>query len=58
MINGEQCFLVGSETEDRRLDLYLTGLLPELNRSRIQQLIMDGNIEVNGRIPNKAGYKL
>lgn len=52
------CFRTNTDAEGQRLDVYLTGLLPELNRSRIQQLIMEGNIEVNGRIPNKSGYKL
>lgn len=41
-----------------RLDKYLTGLLPELSRSRIQGLIKDGFITVNGFRAEKSGYSL
>ncbi len=40
-----------------RLDAILTGLLPELTRSRIQQLIREGLITVGGR-QVKTGYSL
>jgi 23S rRNA pseudouridine1911/1915/1917 synthase len=48
------------ETEEeigQRLDRYLTGVLTELSRTHIQQLITDGAIQVNGR-PSKSSYAL
>jgi 23S rRNA pseudouridine1911/1915/1917 synthase len=35
--------------QDQRLDLFLTEALPELSRSRIQQLIVDGRILLDGQ---------
>ena len=58
MSNRNQLFLVGPDADEQRLDIFLVGHLPEMTRSRIQQLIVDGNIRVNDRIPNKTGYKL
>lgn len=40
-----------------RLDKYLTGRLPELSRARIQDLLKDGHITLNGR-PAKASATL
>ena len=40
-----------------RLDRFLTDELPDLTRSRIQKLLADGRILVDGR-PEKASYKL
>lgn len=47
-------------TEDisSRLDKYLTGVLPEFSRSRLQNLIKKGNVQVNGEIILKTGYAL
>jgi len=42
---------------DVRLDKYVCQQLPELSRSRVQKLIADGHITVNGR-PAKPGLKL
>ena len=47
-----------SESEPRRLDVYLTEKLPHLSRSRIQHLIREQLVSVNGEIPSKAGYLL
>ena len=46
-----------AEEAGERLDLFVCGKLPELSRSRIQKLLADGALTVNGR-GEKAGYKL
>ena len=40
-----------------RLDVYLASLLPEYTRSRLQNMIKDGDVTVNG-VQVKSGYKL
>ena len=40
-----------------RIDIYLTGQMPEFSRSRIQKLIKDGQVMVNGGVV-KANYLL
>lgn len=42
----------------QRLDKYLVEALPEFSRSRIQGLIADGFVDVNGRAARKAGQPL
>lgn len=46
----------GSEPE--RLDKYLTARLPEFSRARIQGLIADGFVDVDGLPAKKGGVKL
>ena len=41
-----------------RLDRFLTESLPEFSRSRIQALIADGFVEVNGHAAQKSGLSL
>lgn len=41
-----------------RLDKFLVGQIQELSRSRIQSLIADGFVDVNGRAAKKAGQTL
>ena len=41
-----------------RLDRYLAAVVPALSRSRIQSLIAEGRVQVNGRPPARAGQKL
>jgi 23S rRNA pseudouridine1911/1915/1917 synthase len=41
-----------------RLDKFLVGLLQEFSRSRIQALISDGFVDVNGHMAKKAGQTL
>ena len=41
-----------------RLDKFLVSSLPEFSRSRIQGLIADGFVDVNGRAAQKAGQPL
>jgi 23S rRNA pseudouridine1911/1915/1917 synthase len=50
-------FQFDRETPER-LDKFLVGLLQEFSRSRIQALIEDGLVEVNGRAAKKAGQTL
>jgi 23S rRNA pseudouridine1911/1915/1917 synthase len=50
----------GASPEDhaQRLDKFLVNCLPELSRSRIQALIKNGHVTVDGAIPKKAGELL
>jgi 23S rRNA pseudouridine1911/1915/1917 synthase len=41
-----------------RLDVFLTSYLPEFSRSRIQRLIKDGFVMINGETTTKAGSNL
>jgi 23S rRNA pseudouridine1911/1915/1917 synthase len=50
-------FTFDKETPER-LDKYLVGLLQEFSRSRIQGLIEDGHVDVNGQPAKKAGQSL
>lgn len=47
-----------TEEHPERLDKYLAARLPELTRSRIQGMIKDGHVLVNGLPPRKAGQIL
>lgn len=57
MSGREHTFEVISGQEDR-LDKYLAGNLPEYSRSRLQALIKDGNVNVNGTVVIKTGWSL
>jgi 23S rRNA pseudouridine1911/1915/1917 synthase len=46
-----------ADERDVRLDKYVCQQLPELSRARVQRLIADGHITVNGQ-PAKPGLKL
>jgi 23S rRNA pseudouridine1911/1915/1917 synthase len=46
-----------ADARDVRLDKYVCQQLPELSRARVQKLIADGRITVNGQ-PAKPGLKL
>ncbi len=50
--------LIFSEISPIRLDVYLTEKLPHLSRSRIQNLIRDQYVQVNGVFPIKTGLLL
>lgn len=47
-------FRVAAKDSRRRLDLFLAGELPELSRTRIQNLIRDGFAMLNGRAARAA----
>jgi 23S rRNA pseudouridine1911/1915/1917 synthase len=49
------CF---NETSPERLDKYLVSCLPEFSRSRLQGLIKDGFVTVNGTPAHKSGLML
>lgn len=46
------------EEQPQRLDKFLVACLPEFSRSRLQGLIKDGQVLVDGQIPHKAGQVL
>jgi len=48
---------VTGEQAGMRLDVYVSGLVPEMTRSRVQKLIIEGGVTVNG-IPSKSNYKV
>ena len=50
--------LTFTEEQPERLDKYLAARLPEFTRSRIQSMIKDGLVFVNGLPPRKAGQIL
>lgn len=50
-------FVVNSGQEDR-LDKFLSRMLPGQSRSRLQALIKEGKVTVNGIIVEKNGYEL
>ena len=41
-----------------RLDKFLVACLPDYSRSRLQDLIRDGNVLVNGKTAHKSGQML
>jgi 23S rRNA pseudouridine1911/1915/1917 synthase len=47
-------FIASAEDTGRRLDLYLAAQLPELSRTRIQELIKEGRVRVGERLPRRA----
>jgi len=48
---------ISSEDAGRRLDQYLTGQIPDVSRARVQQIIEQGKVLVNGS-GEKPSYKL
>lgn len=57
MPQPEQSFSVLPEEAGVRLDLFLTSKLPEVSRSRVQQLVEQGKVLVNGG-PQKSSYRM
>jgi 23S rRNA pseudouridine1911/1915/1917 synthase len=57
MPQTEQSFSVLPEEAGVRLDLFLTSKLPEVSRSRVQQLVEQGKVLVNGSA-EKSSYKV
>jgi 23S rRNA pseudouridine1911/1915/1917 synthase len=47
-------FQVGPEEAGERLDRYLAERLPELSRTRVQELIAEGRVRVAGVVPKRA----
>ena len=46
------------EKDPQRLDKFLVLSLPDYSRTRLQNLIRDGHVTVNGELPNKTGIIL
>ena len=57
MSQNSQTFGVSPDDAHTRLDQYLVGHLPDVSRARVQALIDDEKILVNGK-PSKSSYKL
>src|SRR5579872_7319996 len=47
-------FTASAEDAGRRLDLYLASRLPDLSRTRIQELIDEGRVRVGERLARRA----
>lgn len=56
MIEGTLTFVVDSGSQ--RLDKFLVTCLPEFSRARLQALIADGKVSVNGTPARKSGQSL
>ena len=57
-MNDQRVSFVFGKRGKERLDIFLTGCLPEFSRSRIQGLIKDGFVTVNGDLVVKAGREV
>ncbi len=55
--NRIYCFQITEETEDERIDKFLSGCIGSLSRSYIQKLLKEGLVQVNGS-PVKANYRV
>lgn len=51
-------FSVSSQEAGTRLDIFLARKMPDWTRSRLQRLMRDGHVRVNGRETRKAGEKV
>jgi 23S rRNA pseudouridine1911/1915/1917 synthase len=51
---SKQTFIVASNAAGERLDRYLAAHLPELSRTRIQELIDEGSVRVNGAAAKRS----
>lgn len=56
-LGEERHYVISQEHAGQRLDRLLTTLLQDYSRARVQQMIADGGVQVNGRA-SKAGYIL
>jgi 23S rRNA pseudouridine1911/1915/1917 synthase len=56
-VSGAFDFQVEPQQEGR-LDKFLTSKLPDHSRSRLQALIKEGNVQVNGNVITKTGWPL
>jgi 23S rRNA pseudouridine1911/1915/1917 synthase len=54
---AEKTLIVTIEEAGERLDKYLADLLPDVSRSRIQQLIKDGRATVDEKIVSKPSFR-
>ena len=54
-MNDRLVDLIYQGNEGQRLDKFLVGRLPDLSRARIQRLIKDGFVRVDGQKRTRAG---
>src|SRR4051812_48581640 len=54
MSDSEQAFQAGAEHIGKRLDQFLVSQLPDISRARVQQLIDQGKVLVNGRAGERS----
>jgi 23S rRNA pseudouridine1911/1915/1917 synthase len=47
-----------ANTQSDRLDKFLVQCLPDLSRARLQGLIKDGNVQINGQVITKTGFQV
>lgn len=52
-----KAFIVDADAVDKRIDVFLSKMIPEISRSQIQRLINEGMVEVN-KNSVKTNYKL
>jgi len=57
-ISEQRTLPVAVAVHGQRLDKALTGLVPELSRSYLQQLLEQGLVTINGQISNKPAHKV
>jgi 23S rRNA pseudouridine1911/1915/1917 synthase len=57
-VNERSVQLLFSDSQPQRLDKFLVGRLPEFSRSRLQALIKDGHVMVDGSPAQKSGQIL
>jgi 23S rRNA pseudouridine1911/1915/1917 synthase len=57
-VNKLPTTLTFTAESSQRLDRYLVTCLPKYSRSRLQQLIKNGNVLVDGEVILKTGYRL
>jgi 23S rRNA pseudouridine1911/1915/1917 synthase len=57
-VSEQLATFVFEEAQAQRLDKYLAACLPEYSRTRLQGLIEDGLVTVDGALPRKAGQLL
>jgi len=52
-----QTLVVGEAEEKKRLDVVISQKVTDVSRSFVQKLILDGNVQVNGK-PSKPNYRV
>lgn len=57
-MNDRTVTLIFDDQQGQRLDLFLVNFLPEFSRSRIQGLIKDGFVTIDGQVAEKTGRLL
>jgi len=53
----KQKFTISEAEKGQRLDIFLSGVLA-MSRAKVQKMIEDGGVLLNGKLPKKAGEKI